>query len=50
LTTWNAIALVCMTAARPVTAAARCGTIPSVQAKAARTAAREPRVSPAAIV
>ena len=48
--TENAIALACMMAARPVTAAIMCGTIPSVQAKAATRLARQPREIPAATV
>jgi hypothetical protein len=46
----NAIALACMMAARPVTAAIMCGTIPSVQANAATRLARQPREIPAATV
>ncbi len=38
------------TAAKPVSAATRCGTVPNVQAVAASTAARGPRPSPAAMV
>src|SRR3954451_24159723 len=46
----NASALVCSTAASPSIAAARCGTIPSVQPNAAATLIRDPRVSAAASV
>jgi hypothetical protein len=41
---------VCSTAASPSIAAVMCGTIPSVQPKAAATLAREPRVKAAARV
>jgi hypothetical protein len=44
------MALVCRSAASPVIAASMCGTIPSVQPKAATTAARVPRDRPAASV
>src|SRR4051794_22272057 len=40
----------CSTAARPVSAATACGTVPSVQANAASRPARVPRASPAPIV
>src|ERR1700761_3666438 len=46
----NAITLACMIAARPVTAAITCGTMPSVQANAATRLARQPRDTPAASV
>ena len=46
----NATALACMMAARPVTAAIMCGTMPSVQAKAATRLACQPRDTPAAMV
>src|SRR3977135_1457342 len=44
----NAIALACMMAASPVTAATMCGRMPSVQANAATRLARHPREIPAA--
>ena len=47
---WNASALACSSAATPSTAAAMCGTMPSVQPKAATTLARAPRDRPAASV
>ena len=47
---WKATPLACSTAASPVIAATRCGTVPRVHANAARMLARAPRVSPAAIV
>ena len=40
---WNASALVCRRAARPKIAASMCGTMPSVQPKAATALARPPR-------
>ena len=40
----------CSSAASPMIAAAICGTMPSVQPKAATTLARAPRESPAASV
>ena len=46
---WKASALVCSSAARPVMAAAMCGTMPSVQPKAATTLARAPRERPVAM-
>src|SRR6478672_10587330 len=48
--TENATALACMMAAKPVTAAIMCGTIPSVHANAATRLARQPREIPAATV
>jgi hypothetical protein len=50
LSSWKASALVCSSAARPKTAAAICGTMPSVQANAAMMLARGPRPSPVATV
>ncbi len=47
---WNANPLARSSAAVPVTAAARCGRMPSVQPKAATTLARTPCDSPAEIV
>ena len=47
---WKASALVCSNAARPMIAASMCGTMPSVQPKAATTLARAPRESPVATV
>src|SRR5215213_2043336 len=47
---WNATALACRRAANPVIAASMCGTMPSVQPKAATTAALGPRDRPAASV
>src|SRR4051794_5466087 len=44
---WNATPLACSSAASPVIAASRCGTVPSVHAKAASTLARGPRDRPA---
>ena len=44
------MALVCSSAASPRIAAAMCGTMPSVQPKAATTLAREPRDRPVAMV
>ena len=46
----KATALACMMAARPVTAAIMCGTMPSVQANAATRLACQPRETPAARV
>jgi hypothetical protein len=46
----NATALACMIAARPVTAATMCGTMPRVQANAATMLACQPRDTPAASV
>ncbi len=48
--TWNAMALVCSSAASPVMAATTWGMIPSVHPTAAMTPARVPRESPAANV
>ena len=44
------MALVCSSAARPMIAAAMCGTMPSVQPNAATTLARAPRDRPVASV
>jgi hypothetical protein len=50
LITWKASALVCSSAASPVTAASMFGAIPSVHPNAATTLPRTPRDSPGASV
>ena len=47
---WNATALVCSSAARPVIAAAMCGRIAIVQPNAATVLARRPAARPVATV
>ena len=47
---WNAIALLCMIAARPVTAASMAGTMPSVHPVEANTPAFDPWASAVATV